>query len=89
MKATAKQISYLKKLTKSMYNDELIEKLTTKTASDLIQAWKIYTTGRPVIPQMYDWVQQAEKKASGVVIFLIQQQWKRILSITQTLGTQV
>ena len=46
-----------------------IEMLTTKTASDLISAWKIYTTGSPIIPQMYDWVQQAEKKAFGVVIF--------------------
>lgn len=52
-----------------MYNDELIEKLTTKTASDLIQAWKIYNHGNPIIPQMYDWVQQAEKQAFGIVIF--------------------
>lgn len=69
MKATAKQIQYLKKLTKNLYEPEYIEMLTTKTASDLISAWKIYTTGSPIIPQMYDWVQQAEKKAFGVVIF--------------------
>lgn len=69
MKATEKQISYLKKLTKSMYNDELIEKLTTKTASQLISAWRIYKHGNPIVPQMYDWVQQAEKQAFGIVIF--------------------
>jgi hypothetical protein len=69
MKATAKQIQYLKKLTNNIYEPKYIEMLTTKTASDLISAWKIYTTGRPIIPQMYDWVQQAEKKAFGVVIF--------------------
>lgn len=69
MKATAKQIQYLNKLTKNMYESKYIAMLTTKTASDLIQAWKIYTTGRPIIPQMYDWVQQAEKKAFGVVVF--------------------
>lgn len=69
MKATEKQISYLKKLTNAMYSDELLNKFTTKTASDLISAWRIYKHGNPVISQMYDWVQQAEKKAFGVVIF--------------------
>lgn len=52
-----------------MYSEELIEKLTTKTASHLISAWRIYRYSTPIIPQMYDWVQQAEKKAFGVVIF--------------------
>ena len=69
MKATEKQIAYLNKLNNSMYSNEHIEKLTTLTASKLISAWRIYKNGNPVIPQMYDWVQQAEKEAFGVVIF--------------------
>lgn len=69
MKASKAQIKYINDLNYNMYTDDLLNQLTVSTASKLIKVWRIYRFGNPVIPQMYDWIQQAEKEVFGKVIY--------------------
>ena len=73
MKATKKQIDYINRLYRNVYNEHQLEMLTVSTASALIKALLLYTKPRGrvdvyYLSHTYDWLLEAEKKAFGTCV---------------------